>query len=357
MNETTTGEAPIVDWQALGRIHGARFDAQGALADFGDADGELHTALGDGGVVPLPALGGIRVVGADAASFLQAQLSQSVEDQEPGEWRLAGLCNPKGRLLGLFHVLRFDDEDFLLLTSTELIAGLVKRLRMFVLRARVAVQDFSPHMGICGTTGSGALALTEATGTLPRGTGTVVHSGDTSVLHLGGEPERFLAVAHARDVDGLWASLTDASRPLTPAAWRLLAIRAGEPSLTEATLEQYVPQQMNLDLIGGVSFNKGCFPGQEVIARLHYRGKPSRRMFRLGAPTGPVPSPGDPVVTADGTNAGEVVDAVAGPAGIEALAVLRLKHRNQQDLRLGEQPAGFAELPYTIPDADEAEAN
>lgn len=348
MNETSR-IPPSIQWSALLAPQHPRFGDDGALLDFGDADGELHTVLGDGGVMPLPETGLIRVVGEDAAAFLQAQLSQGVTDQGTDEWRLAGLCNPKGRLLALFRVLRLDDDDFLLLTDGSLTEGLVQRLRMYVLRSRVALQDFTPHGGVWGAAGSGAAALTQVAGTLPQGTGTAVHAGDTTVMNLGGEPERFLAVAHARDAEGLWGTLTDASRPVTPAAWTLLGIRAGEPEITAATRERFVPQQVNLELIGGISFQKGCYPGQEVIARMHYRGKPSRRMFGLTAPAGNVPLPGDSVLTADGASAGEVVRAVAGPVGIEALAVLRVQYHGRQDLRLGDQPAGFAQLPYNVP--------
>ncbi|QIT55454.1 folate-binding protein YgfZ [Aquisalimonas sp. 2447] len=352
--------APTIDWPTLLTAQHARFDADGHLLDFGDASAELHTTLGDGGIMPLPALGVIRVVGDDAAAFLQAQLSQGVTDQEVTESRLAGLCNPKGRLLAIFRVLRLDHDDFLLITHASLLEGLVKRLRMYVLRSRVALQDFTPHAALCGVTGTGGVAVTEATGTLPQGTGTVVHAGDTSVVNLGGEPERFLVIAHARDIHGLWEALTRGSRPVTPSAWELLAIRAGEPAVAAATSERFVPQQVNLELIGGVSFSKGCYPGQEVVARMHYRGTPSRRMFGLTAPEGgDVPLPGDSVLTVDGASAGEVVRAVAGPAGVEALAVLRVAYRDRQDLRLGGQPAGFAQLPYPVPmpesDEDAAE--
>ena len=345
--------APTVDWAAL-LGPGAQRDDAGHLTDLGDRTGELHTALADGGVMPLEAIGVIRVVGSDAADFLHAQLTQAVADQPVDQWRLAGLCNPKGRLFGLFRVVRLEQDDFLLLTDRALVDGLVQRLRMFVLRSRVALQDFTPHVLVAGATGSGAAALTEATGTLPQGTGTVGHAGDASVLHLGGTPERFLLVAHARDASGLWAGLTGSARVCTPDAWRLLTIRSGEPVVYADTRERFIPQQVNLDLIEGVSFQKGCWPGQEVVARMHYRGAPSRRMAMLTAPGEQVPLPGDSVLTAEGGSAGDVVDAVAGPAGVEALAVLRVAHHGREDLRLAGQPAGFGQLPYTVPLPEQA---
>ncbi|SEO51601.1 YgfZ/GcvT domain-containing protein [Aquisalimonas asiatica] len=347
-----------MDWPALLQIHGARYD-DSALLDFGDATAEQHAALGDGGVMPLPHQGVIRVVGDDAAAFLHGQLSQGIEDQPVTEARLAGYCNPKGRLLAVFRVIRLDADDFLLLADRSLMDGLVKRLRMFILRSRVALQDFTPHAAVFGATGSGAAAISEVAGTLPQGTGTVVHAGDTSVVNLGGEKERFLMVTHARDAAGVWETLVAASRPVTPQAWTLLQVRAGEPAVVAGTAEHFVPQQLNLDLVDGVSFSKGCYPGQEVVARMHYRGKPSRRMFGLTAPGEMVPHAGDSVLTADGASAGEIVQAVAGPAGIEALAVLRLQYRDRQDLRIADQPAGFAQLPYPVPvtpESDEAEA-
>lgn len=351
--------AASMDWSTLLQAHGARYDDHGALRDFGDASAELHTVLGDGGVMPLPHQGVIRVVGDDAAAFLHGQLSQGIEDQPVSETRLAGYCNPKGRLLAVFRVIRLDHDDFLLLTDRGLVEVLAKRLKMFVLRARVALQDFTPHAAVYGATGSGAAAISEVAGTLPQGTGTVVHAGDTSLVNLGGEKERFLVVTHARDAIGIWKTLSAASRPATPQAWTLLQIRAGEPLVVAATSEHFVPQQLNLDLVDAISFSKGCYPGQEVVARMHYRGKPSRRMFGLTAPGETVPLAGDSVLTADGASAGEIVQAAAGPAGVEALAVLRLQYRDRQDLRIAEQPAGFAQLPYQVPitlESDEAEA-
>ena len=348
--------APTLDWPALLQLQGARFDEHGSLLDFGDGEAEQHAVLGDGGVMPLPDLGAIRVVGDDAADFLHGQLSNGITDLPSDQWRLAGYCNPKGRLLALFRVVRLDDDDFLLLTHTSLTETLVKRLNMYVLRSKVALQDFTPYIGVMGATGSAAAAAIEATGTLPQGTGAVVNAGDTSVLNLGGDKERFLVISHARDAEGLWQAMTAASRPSTPRAWDMLTIRAGEPVITTATGEHFVPQQVNLDLIDAISFQKGCYPGQEVVARMHYRGKPSRRMFGLTAPAGAAaPLPGDSVLAADGASAGEIVQAVAGPAGIEALAVLRMQFRDRQDLRLAGEPAGFAQLPYRVPMDEPAE--
>ncbi|WP_290647719.1 hypothetical protein [Aquisalimonas sp.] len=348
--------APTIDWYTLLSLQQARFDGQGRLLDFGDAAGELHAVLGAGGVMPLPGVGVIRVVGQDAPAFLHAQLSHSVDDQGTEQWRLAGYCNPKGRLLGLFQVVRLEADDFLLLTDASLIEPLVKRLRMFVLRARVALQDFTAHAGVWGATGSGAAALTELTGTLPQGVGAAMHAGDTTVLNLNADTERFLVIAHARDAAGLWRGLTAGSRPITPAAWTLLEVRAGVPSITAGTSERFVPQQVNLDLIDGIDFRKGCYPGQEVVARMHYRGKASRRMFGLATPGGQAPAPGDSVLTADGETAGEIVQGVAGPTGVEALAVLRVEFRDRQDLRIAGQAARFMPLPYPVPPVAEDEA-
>ena len=308
-------------------------------------------AFGEGAVIPLEDLGVIRVHGPDARDFLHAQLTQDIQQLVDDRWLLSGYCNPMGRLLGLFRVLH-SDQGFLVLTRRELLDALLRRLHMFVLRSKVTLEDASADNAGIGLIGAAALnSLDELAGSVAEGPGGVHHAGDLVVATLGGEPDRFLVLAPAGEAKAVWSSLATGVTVADTAVWDLLDIIHGLPEIYPATSGKFVPQQVNLELLDGIHFRKGCYPGQEVVARMHYLGKPSRRMFRLSGPAdgAALPRPGEPVTTADGSNAGAVVRAAAGRENtLELLAVLKLEHRDRQDLTVGGVAVGFGELPYRV---------
>ena len=293
----------------------------------------------------LDSLAVLRVSGADARAFLDAQLTRNVPDAgssgEPGVASLAGYCSPKGRLLATF-VTWSDADGVSLVLSRDLAASIAKRLRMYVLRAKVTI-DEAPDARLAGVEGR----------TLPTGEAL--------------DPWQ-VAVAGARtfvrfpDADGRprllrLASGTDApDAPIDDAAWRWRDIRAGLPWVTAATQDRFVPQMLNLEAIGAVDFRKGCFPGQEVVARSQYLGKLKRRTA-LGvlASHDAAPAAGSDVWQAAGSEAvGVVVAAERGPDGrVALLAELPLALFDAPDLHVGtpDGPALTVEpLPYALPD-------
>ena len=321
-------------------------DAYGA-AHFGAPGPEAAALLGQGAHCPLPGMGIIQVRGEDASAFLQGQLTQDVADLPPGRVRLAGYCNAKGRLHAVFHVLGTDD-GFLLLTEAGLVDALIRRLRMYVLRSKVSLDDVSVQYQAIGVTGTRVALLTELAGSLPEDAGSVHQAGDLILIRWPGDA--VLLLTPADDGGAIWERLQAAGDPSGPQAWRLLAIRQGLPAVYPETAETFVPQQVNLERISGVHFRKGCYPGQEVVARMHYLGKPSRRMYRLAGPGEMPPAPGERVQAADGGSAGQVVQAAVGEDGIEMLAVLRTSHAGRQDLAVGDTPLDFRDLPYALED-------
>ncbi len=308
-------------------------------------------AFGEGAVVPLEDLGVIRVHGPDARDFLHAQLTQDIRQLVDDRWVLSGYCNPKGRLLGLFRVLH-NDQGFLLLTRQDLLDGMLRRLRMFVLRSNVSLEDATADNAGIGLIGAATLnSLDELAGSVAEGPGRVHRAGDLVVITLGGEPDRLLVLAPADEAKAVWSSLATGVTVADAGVWDLLDIIHGLPEIYPSTSEKFVPQQVNLELLDGIHFRKGCYPGQEVVARMHYLGKPSRRMFRLSGPAvgAALPRPGERVTTADGGNAGEVVRAAAGRENtLELLAVLKLDNRDRQDLTVAGVAVGFGELPYQV---------
>jgi folate-binding protein YgfZ len=237
------------------------------------AEAGFFAALTDFGI--------IAATGDDAASFLHTQLTNDVETLGSGQARLAGYCTAKGRLLATMLIWRTGDEIRLMLPR-ELLAPMQKRLQMFVLRAKVKLRDASSEHAILGLTGS---IDTAALGAYLPGESNASYSKQDgelgSLIRLpdaDGVP-RSLWVADIEQAMAAWTVLAGVLKPASPAAWRLTDIEAAIPWVVQATQEKFVPQMINYELIGGVNFKKGCYPGQEIVARSQYLGKLKRRML------------------------------------------------------------------------------
>jgi len=218
----------------------------------------------------LQTLGALRLRGADVRKFLQGQLSQDLAQLSPVHALYAGYHNPQGRAVALMHLMQLAEDDLLALLPRELVGELATRLRRFVLRAKVQLQDESADWSV-----TGLLSADAAAAPLPQACGEVARIGAAYLLRLSGPRGRFLLLS-ARAAP---AALAPAALPAND--WELAAIEAGEPQVYGATCEEFVAQMLNLDLLGGIAFDKGCYTGQEVIARAHYRGRVKRRMQRF----------------------------------------------------------------------------
>ncbi len=247
-------------------------------------------------VAKLDQYGLLQVTGEDARAFLHAQLTNDIENLAPGAARYAGWCSAKGRLLATFLVVPFPG-GFLLQLSRDLVPFVVKRLSMFVLRSKLKITDATAQWAQFGQWGPGdgnPLSVSEIDGVI-----TVRVEADRTLLLV---PEQnsssYKPDAAAED-------------------WALAEIRAGRPLIAQATQDQFVPQMVNLELSGGVDFKKGCYPGQEIVARAQYRGAVKRRMVRL---RGEALQLGQDIFSDDapGQSSGTIVNAAGG----EALAVL-----------------------------------
>lgn len=271
--------------------------------------------------------GAIAVTGADAAEFLQAQISNDVLHLATDRGRLAAWCDAKGRVQAILWVLR-RDHGYLLLLPSALVAPVLQGLRPFVLRARVELRDAGGELAVRGVFGE--------SGEEPPAPGTVTHGGDRRYLALPGLQARFLVIAPP----------DEAPRAADATAWRRADILAGLPQVYPETQGRFVPQMLNLHWLGGIDFHKGCYPGQEVVARLQYRGRLTRRLFRGVLDAGETPKPGTPVTDAEDKKQGDVVDAAPGPEGRDLLAVLRID-ATDGPLRIGDDELTLAPLPYS----------
>jgi folate-binding protein YgfZ len=306
------------------------------------------------GCVRLADWGLIRARGADAASFLHGQLTQDTLHLAAGQARLAGYCSAKGRLLASFVMWRPQPDELMLACSADLLAATLKRLSMFVLRAKCKLDDASAELPLWGLAGTAAAqALGDA---LPAGAWAQTTLDGIRVTRLPDAGTGAHAVPRFILAGALPPGL--AMLPaLDAAAWRWLEVQSGVARIQAATSEHFVPQMVNLELVGGVNFQKGCYPGQEVVARSQYRGTVKRRSQVLHG--GQALQPGQEVFhSADADQpAGEVVLAgsLALPGATAhhaALVELKLAALHGGTLLAG-TPTGplltLAALPYEFP--------
>jgi hypothetical protein len=321
------------------------------VAHFGDPDAELAAAREGCVLADLSDWGLLALSGEEAHDFLHNQITNDLRDLAPEHAVFAGYCSPKGRLLANFLVLRHG-EDLLMLLPAALLESVRKRLTMFILRARVSVRDASGEWVRLGLSGPGADArLAEATGLSPAaGPMRVARSEDCIAVRLG--PERFDLLVRPMQAPVLWERLAGQARPVGSRAWNWLLTTSGIPVILPATQDHFVPQMTNMEVLHGVSFHKGCYPGQEIVARTQFLGKLKRRMFLAHVEA--EAKPGDEVyspVLPDQV-AGTVVNAAPAPAGgYDLLVVLRLDCRDDDQVHLG-APGGarlqFQPMPYAL---------
>lgn len=281
------------------------------------------------GATALPEWGVIRASGADAASFLQSQLTQDVIGLDAHRATLAGWCSAKGRLLASFVVWRPAPDELLLACSADVLPAVVKRLSMFVLRAKCKLSDASAELALHGVAGSSVTV---------------------------GAWRRVDGLIGLPPVRGISRALRVGAAPALPAldanGWSWLEVASGVPRIVAATAEQFVPQMVNLELVGGVDFQKGCYPGQEVVARSQYRGTLKRRAFAFESPAAATPAQ-EIFHSADREQpAGMVANAASWQGRHLLLAEVKIAALGGGSLHLGAADGPLlarADMPYAVP--------
>jgi tRNA-modifying protein YgfZ len=294
-----------------------------------------------------PELGVLAFSGPDAESFLQGQLSNDIKELPAGAVQLSSYNSAKGRMLATLMIWRDGTESFRALVAADLAFALRKRLSMYVLRSKVSVVDSSPVHALFGVGGTRAGdAVRAAIGMAPDAAHVLIAETATIVALPDG---RMVIVTPAAFAESLRNKLATAAAQAPPEIWRWLGIRAGVPMIGAATQDLFVPQTTNWDLLGGVNFHKGCYPGQEIIARTQYLGRLKERMHPFHV-DGPSPPPGTRIYGSEfGDQAcGTVVNAAPAPeTGSDLLAVLQLSALDGQ-LHLG-SPDGPTLVPLPLP--------
>ncbi|HNI08572.1 MAG TPA: folate-binding protein [Thiobacillaceae bacterium] len=340
----------MTTWTDFLASRGARFD-QGGVADFGDPSGELAAAGAATVVADLSHFGLIAFAGEEAQTFLHGQITNDLRNLGDDRAVFAGYLSAKGRMLANFLVMKRAGEVLVMLPES-LREAVQKRLSMFILRAKVKARDAGGEWVRLGVNGPDAAALVgEVLGAAPpTGNMAMAQAGSAFTLCLGeGRYDLFLAPDAAA---AIWERLVTRARPVGAQAWDWLMVRAGVPVVLPQTQDHFVPQMANMEILGGISFNKGCYPGQEIVARSQYLGKVKRRLYlaHLDAEA----KPGDELFAPEPADqaAGLVANAAPAPGGgWDVLAValspsveageIRLKSRNGARL-------SFEPLPYPV---------
>lgn len=310
----------------------------------------------------------IDIKGADAAEFLQAQVCNDLTLLNADQLQINGYCTPKGRLSALFTVFPVEfvaqepsesndasvERGYRLVLPGSIAEAFAKRLTMFVLRAKVTitVRDDLICAGLIGTASEAGDAhlgsiLPDNFPVLPANE-LELSSNDSVCLyrwHNDGELARYVCIADADTLFKLWQ--VDDFIHAGYAYWRWGDINAGVPNVFEASKDQFIPQMLNMQFIDGLSFKKGCYPGQEIVARMHYLGKLKKHMLHLVQPGGAeVPEPATTLTTDSNNNAGQIVDAILDENGLNILAVVNTETAIDE-LLLNGQPIQAVALPYS----------
>ncbi len=341
------------EWEGFLREMGARLRAA-QVEGFDNDDLEIEaTARGDV-LADLSQLSLVAVRGPDAATFLQGQLTNDLARIDATHSQLSAYCTPQGRVLAVLRVFVRDDT-FLLQLPAVLRDDISARLQRYVLRARVALASADHELQRIGLSGQQAPVLLRAQlGEPPDEVNGCSTGGELQALRLPGPLPRFEIIGPWAALRALWRRLASDARPVGASRWAWLDIMAGIPTVYPQTSEAFIPQTLNLDLLDAVSFTKGCYAGQEIVARMHYRSRPKQRMVRAHVGPGAAPGVGDAVFApALGEQAvGTVVEAQCSPRpGYDLLAVVATGRVRAGELRLG-AVAGRAlvlePLPYPL---------
>jgi len=277
-------------------------------------------------IYPIAHLVVLTVAGSDAAKFLQGQITCNINDITDIKSSLGAMCNPKGRAITTFLLVK-DGDAFLMILPKELLPPVKKRLQMYVLRSKVTLTDSSDELCLIGLSDADAQpgeAFEYRFATSRQ---------ENIVVDFQG---RSLVIAKAGNAQAFWSErVNEGFQPGDSAQWRYLDIVSGIPWLSAETSEEFIPQMLNLDKLGGISFNKGCYTGQEIVARTHYLGKAKRAMFVAECDTLALPEPNSAIVDDDtGQSIGKVLYAQSRQNVCRLLVVLQAADAGTYNLRL-----------------------
>ncbi len=325
------------------------------MTDDGWVNFEQNRQTSASALCDLSQLGLIRITGRDRMDFLQGQFTSDIRELTPEKCQLSAYCNPKGHMLASGWFFCRGDEIFFQLPSTTLPAVL-KRLSMFVLRSEVKLTDAGEtliRMGLIGD--QAAEQLGKLIPNIPTTPQQVVQADDLTVIQLPGSVPRFEIIGSEAAIKKIWGALAEEAQPTSSHFWALQDIRAGIPTIYPSTVEAFIPQMVNMQLLDAISFTKGCYCGQEIVARTQHRRTLKRRMYLAHISGDHPPRAGDALFSQSaehGKSAGIVVDAQpTSEGGYDALVMVQIPCVEADDIYLKKatgEKLDFRELPYAF---------
>ncbi len=336
------------DWQAYQLTQGAILSDE-AIRSFGDPQKELLDTQTHNTIYDLSHLGLLEISGEDALTFLQGQVTNDVKLLNSNNSHYTGYCNPKGRLLALFFALTHKQKLHLQLNNT-LIEPIAKRLKMYVMRAKVDIHNVSDNAIKIGLHGfDAATLLSQFFNEIPQQAYDLNHNNNNhTLIRLPGISPRFEIICDLKSAKEIWQALKVNCKPAGKSCWDWLEIQAGIPDVYPQTQEEFVPQMLNLDLNNAISFKKGCYTGQEIVARTHYLGKIKRRTHIAHVATFTAPQAGENVLNQNKEIVGKVVRIAAAPmGGYDLLVEVRLESLATDDVSINDKKLKIKHLPDT----------
>ncbi|MDO8350168.1 MAG: folate-binding protein [Gallionella sp.] len=306
----------------------------------------------------LSQFGTLRVSGEEAQAFLQNLFSNDIREVSATRAQFSSFNTAKGRMLATFLIWR-DGDDYLLQLPATLTEAMRKKLSMYVLRAKVKITDAGEEVISLGLSGDNVqeilLKLCESLPESPLGVSSIGNQAGSLIKY---SDTRFQISTTPQQAITLVQTLGNQAKIVGSVCWDWLNIRAGLAVILPQTQEQFVPQMANLDLTGGINFKKGCYPGQEIVARMHYLGKLKRRMYLAHIASETAPQAGDELFSADMAETdppqpcGMIANAAPAPnGGYDVLAVIQIASHDAHSIHLGSlqgAPLQFMPLPYSL---------
>ncbi len=299
-------------------------------------------------LVDLSYKGLLKLSGEDASTFLQGQVTNDVMLLDANKSHLTGYCNPKGRLLALFYAFKHEG-DIHLEFDADCLESIMKRLKMFVMRSKVEVSDASQtaRLGVAGE--NAAEYLLKTFDQIPNSVNEVVSTNGLTVIRLPLSTPAFEIITSDAEAARIKVVLADTFSAQERISWEWLETQSGLPEITTQTKEAFVPQMVNLDVLDGINFKKGCYTGQEIVARTHYLGKVKRRTVLAHIATDATPSAGDTILNAEDQDVGQIVrTSPALNSGIDILFEARIESIEAGHLSWNGNPLSMMQMPYSL---------
>jgi folate-binding protein YgfZ len=336
------------DWREFQFIQGAVFNNE-TIASFGNIQNELLCTQNQNIICDLSHLDLLEISGDDAVTFLQGQVTNDVRLLNGSNAHFTGYCSPKGRLLALFFAFTYEHKLHLQLNH-KLLEPISKRLKMYVMRSKVNISNVSDTVVKIGLNGNDIPELLGSFFTqIPSQSYESTSAESATLIRLTGKTPRFEIICSTERAKVIWQTLKKQCKPVGRSCWEWLEIQAGIPDIYVQTQEEFVPQMVNLDLLNAINFKKGCYTGQEIVARTHYLGKVKRRTQLAHMITTTPPQAGNDVLNYNNEIIGKIVRSAPAPAGgYDVLAEIRIESVEANEILVNGVNAVIQQLPYSL---------